>query len=443
MQSLEQGDEVVIRDLSNLNARYNSITRWIYDSLLYKKSAIKAIKKLAIFHSLDFTKTPPLAFQRSMSSYEVDNSLFEGIVRSNFATEFGKKNFDLLEMPLNQLKDTKKSFYSSFAIAIEILNEIKPDLLVTVNGRFIVDGALLVATQQLNLEYRVLETTSESNEYYSILQISSQSFFEIQSQINEVWNQRGATELENSGGILNKKLEIWFLKKRSNIVSTQLDSSLKSGFATFFPTSDFEFSILDFGRLEKGDFEDQVEAFKHFVNFSNNLGLGVKVRVHPHSSESNLSIIEDEIWRKLCQEYDAEFISSRSHVNSYILASQSDLCAVYNSTIGAEIAWLGLPVVILGPTAYSHLIPELTAFNISDLLEKKSSDFILGDRTKLFPWAYYMSTGQTKLRYVKLESADSIYFQGTSISQERYLFQLLRKYKKRFKLIYRHFNAIH
>ena len=427
---------VSVVDLSNLDARYKSLFRWLFDNLYFKNSVLKVLKKVSKKQLAAVPGfIPPLALRRKFEPSDDKNYI--AALKSTYSSEFGRSDFQISQLSLQTLKASINSFKYAEILTEKIIQDLTPELVVTVNGRFLVDAAVLNVCRRSDVQYKVLENTSESNEFFSVLSVNSQFCPEVQSLVSQVWEERGKYELLNDANLFNAKIDKWFASKNGNFEKSTGNHSVNSMYATFFPTSDYEFSAFDPGVLKKDEFSTQAAAFKAFVKFAHLRGLKVRVRVHPHVEGSLLQGVEDDLWFRLCKETDAELISSISGVNSYKLAEDSRVNGVFSSTIGAELLWQGIPTIILGNTTYSHLLPQFCAFTETKLFEIKLDKLIRekADRGQLIPWAYYLSTGHIKMTHVKLISADEIYYENRQLIEVRKIFSFFRRIRARNKYI--------
>lgn len=78
------------------------------------------------------------------------------------------------------------------------------------------------------------------------------------------------------------------------------------------------------------------------------------VRTHPHMRIKPQRDLQD--WNKAVNGASVDFhIGPESTVDSYELMRQADVVVTYGSTSGVEAAYIGKPVLVLGPSAYNKL----------------------------------------------------------------------------------------
>jgi hypothetical protein len=383
---------------------------------MYKESVFSTLRKLN-HPNIEFSRRHlPLSIQLRRAK---DQIVPEALLRSSYANEFGEQHFPIENLGKKRLNSENLSFYITNRIVLKICKEFEPTRIVTVNGRFVIDGAVVNIAKILELELHLLEATSENLGYLSISTISSQSVEENQKMINEVWKNRGEVLFRESG---SRELEntIEFLRnKRKGYERKIVNATLGKKYVTFFPTSDYEFAAHDQSERKSFFFPNQVDAVTAVAECCRESNMTLIIRAHPHVKGSILGQKEDQIWGGFASLHGCEYIPSTSSVNSYELANNAHVNFTYISTIGAEIAWLGLPIGILGETPYSPYVPELQASSNNDVRKLILSPKILKDNLKLLPWAYFMSTGHTALEFIEMHSVDEILFNGENMVRVR------------------------
>ena len=89
------------------------------------------------------------------------------------------------------------------------------------------------------------------------------------------------------------------------------------------------------------------------AHFSERPGVQFVLRIHPGERYTNGPSVEDIVRQRLPEIPDhIRIISSGNPVNTYDLISAADLGIVYTTTVGMEMAMLGLPAVVVGRTHY-------------------------------------------------------------------------------------------
>jgi len=414
-ERIQDGHQVEFLDLSREQYRYRKFSRYLMDRLIVKKSLLELFQGEVKAGRLSSVQLPKLPTIFKMESSWVC-SFADRAILSSYAWEFGSSQFSLSQLPIETVNGERLQFQKIYSLVNRIIQDRQPNRVVTVNGRFLVDCAAVLAAKSQAVEYLVLESDSENRMYYAEFKTNSQSPIESQANILKVWDH-------GSHGIERDKAErigLGYIQDKSKFKSIpgrqDLDFSIKHNLENsivLFPTSDYEFSVFESENSESPNFTDQSSAFSAAVSIAKSLGLTAIVRVHPHARGSQVSIAEDSIWNKFAQEHEITFVSSTSSISSYFLAERAKVSVVHASSIGAEIAFNGLPVAITGDAGYSNLIQEVHAPNCERLRALLSSPKTITDNKVLAPWGFYMTTGLKPLKFFEMKQHTHILYQGT------------------------------
>ena len=409
LKMTELGRAVTILDLSNYQFRYRKISKRIYEKLLNKRPILKLLKLLIKQGILEETFEKKKV-ELSHPTPPCFSDVIESTIRSVYAFEFGSNSIRIDDIDRSVVVGETEIFNKIYQIVHQKILELKPDKVVTVNGRFVVDSAAILAARKLNVTASMLERTSENYSYYSEQYVSSQSPSEVFEIINQVWERDSKVFTESQ---MEKIARDFFRRKgRFSSVDNFENFGIFNPFflknaAIFFPTSDHEFAIYNPYNSAKIFSESQELRFVRALNILKELGLEVIVRTHPHPVDSHVGAIEDKIWSDFCNIHDAHFISSTDPIDSYYLASKSAINIVGVSSIGAEIAYAGFPIVLIDESTYGFFLPELFAESDERLVQLLVARSRLLDYSRLNAWGYYMATGQNKMRFIEMTGTDS------------------------------------
>ena len=201
----------------------------------------------------------------------------------------------------------------------------------------------------------------------------------------------------------------------------------------FFTTSDYEYSVHADPRDVNIQFRNQIEAFRALAEQSKRVGLKVAVRVHPHLGSVDIENKLNTIWEKECKRVEATLFKANCGINSIELARKSFMNAIYTSNIGAEIIYHRLPLIILGKTSYSNLVPEICVTDPKTLFQLLKSRIVLSVDC-IFPWAIYRQFGEFKIEQFIIKSASEVFYQKERLNEKRnWIFRLVRFFAQ-FKL---------
>ena len=425
-QKREQGHDVFFMDAAKLSGYYllNKF-RWSLDILSHKNS-------FPVF-AKSFCKCEQIKYMRfTNSKNKVRNVVTEDllelndVLRSQFALWYGSQNIKIEEIPRKMLQSEIRSYKSSRLALLNIIDKLDVEKLVTINGRFTIEKAVFDLGKELNLPVSFLESLSENPEKYEEFDISPHSIVEANQKILSQWQNDNHLNPE-----ITKAIAITHMEERTSPNwkwknPGPMSVNISDPYIAFFPTSDFEFSILNIEENLKPKLT-QFEVVASLSKIAKGQGLRVVVRGHPQPKEKHVGKVEDEIWSTFCSNNGVEFISSFDSCDSLELAKNAYRNVVYYSSIAAEIAYLGYPVIATAPSIYKDSIPSITmeTFNELEVFIKKVPSGIPKD--SVYPWAYYMKNGGISNKTFEVEGLYEIYFNSKRIDEVRSSIAIVRK----------------
>lgn len=276
-----------------------------------------------------------------------------------------------------------------------VLDEIKPDVVSTYNGRFNEFRPVYEITLKNDIEISMYEVARlQDNRFFKQVfnNMLPHNVAENIWRVEECWNNPEFADGDNiilgqtfferrrSGQIAGDKVytgnmkhgklpENWNLNKKNIVI---------------FNSSEDEFVAIGDEYSSLSLFENQIDGLKAiFKRFKDDTTIHFYLRIHP-----NLAKIQYKYHTEL---YDFEKIYSNvtviapeSTINSYDLISSSEKVIVFGSTIGLEATYWKKPVILLNCAFYYYAdicyIPktEQELFNlIPQALEPKENENIL------------------------------------------------------------------
>lgn len=141
---------------------------------------------------------------------------------------------------------------------------------------------------------------------------------------------------------------------------------------TIFPSSPDEFLALG-SDWSDSSWLDQWEGISSFLEYvTKNWQVSIQLRSHPNTTYKSLAQrkrVRYEL-RQLRQKFpNLEVISSDSELSSYEILSKTSISVVWNSTIGLESVWRGIPTVVLNSAEYDRIADVINVRNQSSLLK--------------------------------------------------------------------------
>ena len=358
------------------------------------------------------------------------NDVFLRAVSSKYAFITGRSDTQIEEIDKEVIELERYFFQSTIKEIKEQVNRSNYSEVITVNGRYIVNGAVVQACKESRIKCSLIEAAGSTPGNYEIYQVSPHDIPSVQIMQKEFWNAAGPDREKSAEKGLEKKisgLNLPGMNFTENFTEKfTVAQNLKSKkIAAFFPTSEREFAIFPEFSWTDGFEGSQKEAFFAFCRIAKSNGYHVIVRVHPVDKKSpkkmqnDFAEIENTMWKELCEATKSEMIACESKISSYDLISKADLCATYASSISVECILLGKPTLILGQSEISNLVSEICAFNETTLIQKFKEGIPTIDREALYPYGYWLQAAGNKLELFNFVSDQEVYFSNKLVNESR------------------------
>jgi len=320
-----------------------------------------------------------------------------------------------------------------------ILNQIQPDLVILFNGRFIENRPLLRVCQQKKIDFATHERGGKLNTFLFRINSIPHSIETVRNEMEALWSQAGVDRDEVGKTFYTNRIkrveDAWysFTKEQQE---GRLPESLKNidnkKVITIFNSSLDEYEGLEgFGPFfYQNDNEGILQICRSLERFSD---IKLYLRVHPNLRRLNNSQ-NKFLKEKINVLNSVEMIPAEDSVDTYALIDKSEIVIVFGSTVGAEAAFAGKKVVLLGRAAYENLDCFVIPKSHEELMT------ILTDDTYVFPvinqddplkYGFWNETYGINYQYYKPSSIGKGLYRGKSIKANF----ILRKLKRltRFK----------
>lgn len=436
-----EGNEVHFLNLQELNtfSFRRKIKKAIFNATRKNKSS-DIISKLCSDNGIFEHKTKFLNDSSSKVKLSSEQTkTFKLAMSSKYGAKFGSRYVTLDEIPSETVRFEEMFFNIAYEIVQGLVESLKIERVTTVNGRLVVSSAIVAAARNSDIPIQLLESVNALGDRYYIYQRSPHDLREISEAHNQLWSIGGDFRETESQSHLDNCYGERLSDQRSDYYDFSERFDLKPHYrklAVFFPTTETEFPVFSDFYTTSTFQASQQNAFKAFAKVAKEFGYDIVVRAHPQTPDfENVEINEDTIWRKLCREAGAEFISASSRINSYDLVNKSDLCVTYCSSIGIETVLLGKPLLILGESDYSEYMPDNQGFTIEGIKNVLERGVPIVPISSLFPWAYWQLKGGIALQLFKIDPGWNLRYGSRKVDETYLWFQILKNVVRKFKFI--------
>ena len=432
VQMSKSGIGVSILDLSNLNPGIFKRKLWRWALNLSQKNRLSDIKQRVLkTHQINLIDTTlPKQPRSSLTMSDERNEIFLAAIASKYSYITGRSNTKPEELDEKIVELERYFFIATVELIVKLQNQFNFDEVFTVNGRYVVDSAVVMACKETQINCRLMESASSIAGKYAVYRVSPHDIPSVSQMHIDLWNKAGPGREEIAERGLQRKLSGMDSPGFDFRANFTKKFSRGHGFtskkiAAFFPSTDREFAIFPEFIYQESFGGSQAEAFLAFCKIARDKEYRVIVRVHPvnsrdsKKSQDEFADLEDEIWRNLCDKSGTEFIESRSQINSYDLIEKADLCATYASSISIECILSKKPILILGESEISHCVPEICAFNEVELKAKFTELIPIISKEALYPYGYWKEKSGNQLELFEFVSDREVYFDKKLVNEYR------------------------
>jgi hypothetical protein len=448
VQQRKLGHEIVLLDLSELNS---VLTRKKFLKFWIKLTKRNRMDQIVRFETERFgikleTRAPKKNKGNNSFNFDAEREkVFLRLIASKFSFVTGTRNTTPSDLSKKEIQFQRLFFLNTLEFVYEVVKKYRISKVVTVNGRYVVDGAVVQASRELGIELSLLESASPVTGKFFEYKSSPHDLEDLMKEQIRFWNEADDRKnLVAENGLQLKyqgKALSGFAWKDSEKQIPYFRASGILKLLAYFPSSDREFAAFpEFDRINSFG-GNQETAFKILAKAARALGYSITIRVHPQNilspiqSQKQFAKIDNTIWEKLATEFGCEIISSESQISSQSLMAAADLNVTYASSIVVESILLNKPTLILGNAEQSFYLEECCAFDEELLIEKLRNPIQIVDSTKLYPWSYWMMNAGNTFELFDVVEGQYIYHGGSIVNSDNILGLLTNKLKSFLGLI--------
>ena len=394
--------------------------------------------KLKEFKKANFTKNFTFSQFKDLKAYYY-KSYDCGMATASSLVSFSRDH----EPNLSEHQDfinrgllTGAYLYETFQL---IVDKINPDLVILFNGRFIENRPLLRVCQQKNIDYATHERGGKINKFLFRINSIPHSIEAISAEMESLWENAGNDRNEIGSTFYNNRIkkveDAWysFIKEQQE---GRLPESFKNNqgkkIVTIFNSSLDEYEGLEGFRpyFYSNDNEGIKQICESLETYSN---IKLYLRVHPNLKgldNSQNKFLEE----KISKFTSIEIISADDSVDTYTLIQKSDIVIVFGSTVGAEAAFAGKHVILLGRAAYENLNCVVIPKNHEELIQILTDDqyeFPTINPEESLKYGYWNESFGIENKYYQPISLTKGKYKGKQIKANFILRELRRFLEKR------------
>ncbi len=382
-QIIVQASKLILRIFKNQQLRYLSPYNYSVKSNEVLKCLRNALRSAwSYFLRNSLTATKPEEEVKSKSLF------------STLATKFGTVEFEI-RRHLFQIFILNLAFEISYHKTVRMLNEVKPCLVITGNGRLVKAAAITCAAREREISVLIIERGAFPGTF-DLYKISPHSIQERRQQAKELFEN---VSKENAERISKQYLElrkqfdpISGLVWQRNFESGKLPPLDSRKLCVCFTSTETEFAVFG-DTFPSENFQSQEEAFRSLAESLNPSEWQIVIRRHPYGEKKIKSDPEQKLWKALSSFPHVRIVGPRDHVDSYALVQNAQLVAHYNSSMGPEAISIGAcPVITMGPTLWEKPNSAYVTSTREKLRNFLGSNHQVRPESDVYVWSLYWAT---------------------------------------------------
>jgi hypothetical protein len=389
-----------------------------------------------------FSKQIPEKFNNieELKRFKIDHANIGMGVASSLISISHDYKFDTIEHKdqTNKLLQTALYIYRA---SLEILNNIKPNLVYIFNGRFSELHAAIKACEKLSIPYITHDRGANIYKYSLFDNCLPHNHNNLNRQIESCWRKS-----DNNKYKIGEK---WFSDRRAG-VDQAWPSHLKNQISFLMPSSFdktkqniaiFNSSLDEFEAIpgwENQIYDNEIKALnKIFEDFKGEEDYHFYLRIHPNlgtNKNRQLREIED-IQKKNYKNVD--FIWPDDPIDTYSLIDNCDKSLVFGSTVGVEACFWDKPSILAGRAFYENLDCAYIAKSHDNLIELIKADLKPKDKKGAIKYGLWESSRGIPFKYYKPDG----FFEGKFLGKNL-KFSKGEKFQKQLKAIKKYLKKL-
>jgi len=356
-------------------------------------------------------------------------------IASSMANELDKN-------PIENFQEKISIYYSEALFFYNCVKEVIKNYSITkgyiFNGRFCFSRAFFRAFKSSNVDICTHERGSSHKKYAIYKNTLPHDISMFTQVVDNLWDN------EKDGFLKKNIAEIFFKKKYVGLTTNYISFTSKQNPGKLpeeimgryekkiiiFNSSTFEFDYI--GSEYKYKFYDsQNDGISQIVkSLEGDTNIGVFLREHPNLANRD-SVQRKEI--RLIKAANFHLISAESDISSYKLLLSADIVVTFNSTMGIEATYWGIPSILCSNAIYENFniaYKPSSHIEVIKLIKSKLKPICSDD---VYKYGYYQSI--FGVDYIFYKPADFFHglFKGKDLRRRNMIYIIISKIYKKMK----------
>lgn len=445
------------KDLKICDNNLSSDKNICYKCIKIRKKALKIItsntgkniniiplkKYIEVFYKTEKYSYPQITFNNTEDLKQIVYHSFDvgfGIA-SSFALELDEaSSFDEYKEKINILYYVSILFYKCIK---SIIKDYSISTGYTFNGRYCFSRAFIQAFIDEEVTFYTHERGSTYKKYEIFKNAFPHNISNYTNRVNNWWN-------ENENSFFKKVIaDLFFIKrflgeetdfksftKEQNIDKLPEEVYSYQKVVTIFTSSNFEFDYVNNEYTYKF-YSSQLDGINQIINsLRNDKNIGVFLREHPNQKNRKSSFRRQ---LKLLNAPNFHYISAESDVSTYKLLLKSSVVITFNSTMGIEATYWGIPSILCSNAIYENFNIAYKPSTHNEVINLIKSNLEPIPKEDVLKYGYYHSTFGINFKYYKPTDLAHGYFINVDLHKKSISVNVLMKFKKMVKTFIKRF----
>jgi len=365
-------------------------------------------------------------------------------IASSFAIELDEAS------SIDEYKEKINNLYTEAILFYKCIKSIISDYSISTgyifNGRFCFSRAFIQAFIDKNVTFYTHERGSTYKKYEIFKNTFPHNIINYTNRVNNLWNSNDDLFIKKviADSFFNKRFigedtDFRSFTKEQNIFQLPNEINNYQKIVTIYTSSNFEFDYVNNEYTYKF-YKSQIDGIRQIINsLKNDSNIGIFLREHPNQKNRN-SNFREQLKQLYAQNF--HYISAESDVSSYKLLLKSNIVITFNSTMGIEATYWGIPSILCSNAIYENFNIAYKPSTHDEVINLIKSDLKPISKDDVLKYGYYHSLFGINFQYYRPADIWHGYFfyvdlHNISINNKHYLRHFLKKYKNMMKYFIR------
>ena len=381
---------------------------------------------------------------------DIDEKSANQVVKLAIIDKFKLWRIDSIDQ-LPIAKDYLIGYLSSYSLVNELINDYDIGFLNLFNSRFLNEGAAKNAALANGIQVTEFEQVNSRADSFGLFDSRVHDPLERAKMARDAFNMLGRVTPNQDYTFTEK----WISMRRKGVLQ-KFTKNQEIGKVPIFPKEKKILSVFlsSFDELILAGYISEESTF----NQSNCLGIlsnlinkrddwHLVIREHPNMLSRTKS--EQDFWRVLLSEVNAQVITAKDKVDTYAIIEKSDLVLTFGSTIAVEALALGVPSILMGDALYSghKMVPQISHPKELELFLDDTPTIIGATQNELEKYCYFQLYGGVRFERLSVKNESeyafnpALYFQGRKVIRSEKGIASLTRFYSRIQDLKKFFNA--